>query len=105
MIYSSSPQDFVAAFACMRAAFSCRYQPGTSSVLCPVVTTLEERRNTLLAITRKRKQELVDQYVDLLERTNGFVIIEYKGMTVNNVDLLRAKVREAEGQYLVTKNT
>jgi large subunit ribosomal protein L10 len=85
--------------------FSCLDQPGINRPFILAVTTLEERRNTLLAITKKRKQEMVDQYVELLERTNGFVIIEYKGMSVNNIDLLRAKIREAEGQYLVAKNT
>jgi large subunit ribosomal protein L10 len=65
----------------------------------------EERRETLLAITRKRKEDLISQYVDLLERTNGFVIIQYRGLTVTDVDALRAKIREAQGQYVVTKNT
>jgi large subunit ribosomal protein L10 len=58
-----------------------------------------------LAITRERKEELIAQYVDLLKRTNGFVIIEYRGLSVNDVDALRAKVRAAQGQYVVTKNT
>jgi large subunit ribosomal protein L10 len=58
-----------------------------------------------LAITRARKEELIAQYVDLLDKSNGFVIVQYGGMTVPQIDDLRTKVREAEGQYLVTKNT
>lgn len=58
-----------------------------------------------MAITKARKDELVAQYIDLLDRTNGFIIIEFKGMVVGQVDDLRKKVREAEGQYLVAKNT
>jgi large subunit ribosomal protein L10 len=58
-----------------------------------------------LAITKERKDELVAQYVELLDRTNGFVIIESRGMSVPTIDRLRAKVREASGYYVVTKNT
>lgn len=58
-----------------------------------------------MAITRARKEELVAQYLDLLERTNGFVVIQYGGMSVPQIDGLRNAVRNAEGQYLVTKNT
>jgi large subunit ribosomal protein L10 len=60
---------------------------------------------TLLAITRERKEELVAQYSDLLEQANGFIVVQYRGMTVPDVDALRAAVREAKGQYVVTKNT
>jgi len=58
-----------------------------------------------LAISRARKEELIAQYIDLLDQSNGFIIVEYKGMTVPMVDELRKKVREASGQYVVTKNT
>jgi large subunit ribosomal protein L10 len=65
----------------------------------------KERRETPLAITKQRKDELVEQYADLLERTSGFVIIEYRGLSVKAIDELRAKIREVQGQYIVTKNT
>lgn len=58
-----------------------------------------------MAITRERKEELVEQYAELLERTNGFIVIHYSGMSVNAIADLRGKIREADGQYLVTKNT
>lgn len=58
-----------------------------------------------MALTRERKEELVAQYTELLDRSNGFIVVQYKGMTVPQVDALRAKIREAEGQYVVTKNT
>lgn len=59
----------------------------------------------LLAITRARKEELIASYCDLLERSNGFVIIEYSGLSVNETDILRGKIREAGGSYVVTKVT
>ena len=58
-----------------------------------------------MAITRARKEELVAQYVDLLEKSNGFVILQYGGLSVPQVDGLRNAVRKAEGYYVVTKNT
>lgn len=58
-----------------------------------------------MAISRARKEELVAQYVELLDQSNGFVIVEYKGMSVPLVEKLRLKILEANGQYVVTKNT
>jgi large subunit ribosomal protein L10 len=58
-----------------------------------------------LAISKERKNELVEQYVDLLGHTNGFVIVQYHGLTVKETDILRAQIREAGGAYYVTKNT
>jgi large subunit ribosomal protein L10 len=58
-----------------------------------------------LAITRERKEELVAHYGELLAATNGFIITEYRGMTVAHVKDLRARLREVEGRYVITKNT
>ena len=58
-----------------------------------------------MAITRERKEELVAQYSDLLEQSSGFVVMKYTKMAVPEVDALRKTIREAEGKYLVTKNT
>ncbi len=58
-----------------------------------------------MPITKARKDELVAQYVDLLERSNGFVVIQSAGLSVAAVDQLRAKIRAADGYYAVTKNT
>lgn len=58
-----------------------------------------------MPLTRARKEELVGQYVELLDRTNGFIVVQHRGMTVKETEGLRAKIREAEGAYAVTKNT
>jgi len=63
------------------------------------------KEETLLAISKERKQALVAQYSTLLEQTNGFVIVEYRGLSVPETDILRAQVREAGGLYIVAKNT
>ena len=58
-----------------------------------------------MAISKARKEELVAQYTDILSGSDGFVIVQSRGMTVKQAQELRAKIRETEGQYLVTKNT
>lgn len=58
-----------------------------------------------MAITRERKEELVATYTDLLAKTDGFIVTEYRGLTVAKLDDLRNKLREASGEYAVTKNT
>jgi len=63
------------------------------------------KEDTLLAISRERKEELIAQYVDYLDNSNGFVLVKYTGLTVPQIDAVRGKVREAEGKYMVTKNT
>ncbi|MBN1563744.1 MAG: 50S ribosomal protein L10 [Anaerolineae bacterium] len=58
-----------------------------------------------MAITRKRKEELIQQYVDLLADARGVVITEYRGMTVQHLDALRGKLREQNSSFTITKNT
>lgn len=58
-----------------------------------------------MAITRERKEELVATYSDLLAKTDGFIVTEYRGLSVAKLDDLRDKLREASGAYTVTKNT
>jgi large subunit ribosomal protein L10 len=59
-----------------------------------------------LAITRERKEELVSIYSERLSKTDGFIIAEYKKMSVAQVNELRKRLRDAAGgSYSVTKNT
>jgi len=58
-----------------------------------------------LAITRERKEELVAEYHRILGGTDGFIVTQYKALTVANVSDLRSKLREQRGSFVVTKNT
>jgi len=58
-----------------------------------------------LAISRKRKDELVDLYVELLGESRGVFLAEYTGVTVSQLEKLRADVRNANGAFHITKNT
>jgi len=58
-----------------------------------------------LAITKARKEELLKGYSDLIKKSEGMILIEYRGLNMKGMGLLRAKVREASGELHVVKNT
>jgi large subunit ribosomal protein L10 len=58
-----------------------------------------------LAISKKRRGELVKEYSDLLKKSEALVITSYSGLQVKGIDQLRRKVREASGEFHVVKNT
>jgi len=58
-----------------------------------------------LAITRKKKEALLAQYKEVLERSNALFLTRYERLTVNQMTVLRRKLREADGGFLVVKNT
>ncbi len=58
-----------------------------------------------MAISKARKEELVAQYKQLIEDSQAIFITEYGGMSVKEMETLRAKLRESEGAFYVTKNT
>jgi len=58
-----------------------------------------------LAITRERKEELVKTYTELIRKSQGLILIEYRGLGMKGMDPLRRKVREASGELHVVKNT
>jgi large subunit ribosomal protein L10 len=65
----------------------------------------DERRNVRLAIKKQRKEELVEQYVEMLQRGRGFIVTEYRGMTMKQLDELRSRLREKNAGFTITKNT
>ncbi len=58
-----------------------------------------------MAITKERKQELVTDYVDWINKSQVVVVAEYKGLTMKQIDELRAKARGLGGEFHVVKNT
>ena len=58
-----------------------------------------------MAISKKRKDELVSQYVQWINQSQAVIVTEYLGMTMKQVDELRSKVREAGGEFHIVKNT
>ena len=53
----------------------------------------------------KQKQIIIDGIKDKFERAESAVVIDYMGITVAEADEMRKKLREAEVDYTVYKNT
>ena len=58
-----------------------------------------------MAISKERKDEVVQQYGDWLNKSRALILTEYKGLSMKDLDTLRSRVREAGGEFHVIKNT
>jgi large subunit ribosomal protein L10 len=58
-----------------------------------------------LAISRERKELLVETYRGLVEESRGLIVTGYVGLTVNDTETLRAKIREVGGEFHIVKNS
>jgi large subunit ribosomal protein L10 len=58
-----------------------------------------------LAVTKERKEALVKQYVEMLERSSGVILAGFSGVTVKEMEGLRQKIRESGGEFHVVKNS
>ena len=58
-----------------------------------------------MAITKQRKGELVEQYAEWLKQSQAVILVDYRGVLTKDVYRLRTKVRDAKGEFHVTKNT
>jgi len=58
-----------------------------------------------LAITKQRKGELVEEYAGWLKRSQAVILVDCRGVPTKDVFRLRTRVREAKGEFHVTKNT
>ncbi len=54
---------------------------------------------------RPEKVAVVDEVVDKFQAADAVIITEYRGLTVRDLQDLRASLREAGGEYRVYKNT
>jgi large subunit ribosomal protein L10 len=58
-----------------------------------------------LAISRQRKEEVLIQYKEWMDHSQAVILVEYTGVSVKNLDNIRAKVRESGGEFHILKNT
>lgn len=58
-----------------------------------------------MAITKKRRSELVQEYGELLKKSEALIITSYSGINMKGIDTLRGKVRDAAGEFHIVKNT
>ncbi len=58
-----------------------------------------------MAITKQRKEEVLETYRDWLKRSQAVILVEYTGAKMKNMDAIRSKIREVGGEFHVVKNT
>lgn len=58
-----------------------------------------------MAISREKKEALVEQYTDLLNQSRAVFLAEYVGVSVAQMEALRDEVRKVDGTFHVTKNS
>jgi large subunit ribosomal protein L10 len=58
-----------------------------------------------LALTKDKKQTIVAEYQEWLNKSEAVFLTEYSGLTMPAFDELRKRVREAGGEFHVVKNT
>ena len=57
-----------------------------------------------MAISKERKKELVAQYVQNLKESQGVILADYRGLSVSQMDEVRAALRPIGGTTRVVKN-
>jgi large subunit ribosomal protein L10 len=58
-----------------------------------------------MAITKQKKEELVQDLVDKLNRSKAVVFTDYRGLTVEELDEVRNELRKEGVEFKVIKNT
>lgn len=58
-----------------------------------------------MAISRKQKEELIEQYKKWLKESDGLVLTHYNGLSVKAIGDLRRDIRETGGEFHIIKNT
>jgi large subunit ribosomal protein L10 len=58
-----------------------------------------------LALSRTKKDQVLAQYQDWVDKSQAVVLVEYSGVKMAQLDAIRAKLRETGGEFHIVKNT
>ena len=58
-----------------------------------------------MAFSKQHKGVIQEQYVDWLKKSQAMIMVEYSGLNMKGINAIRAKAREAGGEFHVVKNT
>lgn len=58
-----------------------------------------------MAVSKQRKNEILENYTEWLNKSRAIILTEYKGLSVKDLDQLRQKMRDAGGEFHIVKNT
>lgn len=57
-----------------------------------------------MAISRKRKEELVEEYREYLAQSHGLILTDYRGLRMPQMERLRRSMRDVDAVVSVVKN-
>ena len=57
-----------------------------------------------MAISKQRKTELVAEYIEQLEQSQGIILTDYRGLSVNDISEIRRAMRPIGGKFQIVKN-
>jgi len=58
-----------------------------------------------LAKSKAQKEAMLAEYMELLGKSQAVVLVEYSGLKMKDLDVIRAKARENGGEFHIVKNT
>lgn len=58
-----------------------------------------------MAVSKERKEEVLSTYAEWLKKSQAVILVEYTGAKMKDLDNIRARIREAGGEFHVLKNT
>lgn len=58
-----------------------------------------------MAISKKQKETLLEQYSESIATSRGIIITEYRGLSAAKLSAIRTALREANGSYHIVKLT
>jgi large subunit ribosomal protein L10 len=58
-----------------------------------------------LAITKEKKNAILEQYKDWLSKSQSVILVEYTGTSMKEMESIRAAIRDSGGEFHVVKNT
>ena len=58
-----------------------------------------------MAKSKEQKEAMMAEYTEWLNKSQAVVLVEYTGLKMKDLDAIRAKAREAGGEFHIVKNT
>jgi large subunit ribosomal protein L10 len=58
-----------------------------------------------LAKSKAQKEAMLAEYMEWLGKSQAVVLVEYSGLKMKDLDVIRAKARENGGEFHIVKNT
>ena len=57
-----------------------------------------------MALTREQKVKRVEEYTEQLAESQGIILVDYRGLSVGEMEKIRRSVRPIAGEFKVVKN-